>query len=264
MLMLSFFFCPLAVQVSSADNNVTNMLSETLINGRCCHMCRPGTYLTELCTDTQQTVCSPCPDGFFSQQYNIFNKCTQCQPCQGVHQEQIEMCSSTANAKCACSPGFLCTDEVCSECQKNNCGVGEKAMKTGLMQYECKPACPDHQYWDVKMNICRARTQCRMEGLVEQFPGNRTHNSVCRRHDNDALYVTLSMGCALLSLIVLVILSIACINVARKCKTERATDSMPVELASQREYHLSEEESRLQLQTDSNKGQLQEIVTTLS
>nr|XP_057901904.1 tumor necrosis factor receptor superfamily member 18 [Doryrhamphus excisus] len=223
-------------------------------------MCRPGTYLKELCTNTTQTVCEPCPHGSFSEKYNIFDKCAQCQSCQGDHREQKESCSPTTNTKCSCSPGFLCIDEVCSECQENNCTAGQKAVKTDLMHYECKEACPDHEYWDVKTNICRTRTQCRKEGFVEQFPGNGTHNSVCGRHDNDALYVNLSIGCALLSVIVLVILSIVCIIMARMCKAGRAADAA----ASQREYHLSVEESGLQLRADCSKSQLQEIVTILS
>ncbi|XP_061922921.1 tumor necrosis factor receptor superfamily member 5-like [Entelurus aequoreus] len=235
------------------------------IDGRCCNLCPPGTHLKEFCTDTNQTVCSPCPSGFFSQQPNSFDRCTKCVLCQGDHQEQEETCSPIANAKCSCSPGFLCSNKVCSECQENKCAVGEKAVKkwsaTDSMLYECKQACPDQEYFDVETNICIARTQCSKKGLVEQFPGNNTHDSVCLDHGTYALCVTVGIACALLSLILLAILSIVC---KKKYKAAEAAVDSPVKLPSLCEYHLSQEESGMHLQTDSDKSPLQKIVIEMN
>ncbi|XP_077430240.1 tumor necrosis factor receptor superfamily member 18 isoform X2 [Vanacampus margaritifer] len=187
------------------------------VNGNCCKMCPPGHYLEDFCTKTTKTVCRPCPDKSFSSQYSAFNKCRPCQSCQGAHRDYEKKCSPTTNAKCSCRPGFLCFDDACSKCLENTCDVGEKAVSTGQMWFKCQP-CHDHEYLDVKMNNCTPRTQCNMLGLVVNFPGNKTHDAVCGVHDRDALFVSLGVGCAVLALVLLVILSHTCINVAKKCK----------------------------------------------
>ncbi|XP_019716706.1 tumor necrosis factor receptor superfamily member 18 isoform X2 [Hippocampus comes] len=194
----------------------------TFMNGRCCKLCPPGQYLEGFCTKTTETVCRPCPDNFFSQQYNAFNKCMPCQSCQGAHKEYEEKCSSTTNAKCLCHPGFLCSDDACSQCVENMCDVGEKAVKTGPKQHKCQP-CRDDEYLDVKMNICRPRLQCSKEGLVVQFPGNKTHNAVCRRHERH-VYMILGIGCGVLVLL-LVTLSL----VTKKCRAGDSLSRRPVE-----------------------------------
>ncbi|XP_061641760.1 tumor necrosis factor receptor superfamily member 18 [Phyllopteryx taeniolatus] len=250
----------------------------TPMNGRCCKQCPPGQYLEEFCAEKKETVCRPCPDNSFSPQHNAFNKCMQCNSCRGAHREHEELCSPTTNAKCSCHPGFLCSDDACSQCVENICDAGEKAVKTGsaagLRPYKCQPACPDHEYLDMKMNICRPKLQCKKEGLVEQFPGNRTHDAVCHKRselrpdsspdtDRDALCVTWRIGCVLLALILLVVLSLNSIKVAKNCRADKTTAATPVTVD---DSQLSKEESGLQrliTQTDSNKSQLQEIVTTL-
>ncbi|XP_061146258.1 tumor necrosis factor receptor superfamily member 5 [Syngnathus typhle] len=94
------------------------------INGRCCKQCPPGQYLEDFCTETRETLCRPCSNNSFSEKYNVFNKCTPCQLCQ----ENEEKCSPAA--KCLCRPGFLCSDDMCSECVKPSRHVGEEMEKT--------------------------------------------------------------------------------------------------------------------------------------
>ncbi|XP_077386137.1 tumor necrosis factor receptor superfamily member 18 [Festucalex cinctus] len=222
----------------------------TAVNGSCCKMCPPGQYLEDFCTKTTETVCRPCPDKFFSEQYNAFNKCTPCQSCQGAHRDYEKKCSPTANAKCSCRPGFLCSDDACSKCLENTCDVGEMAVRTGPKQFKCQP-CRDHEYLDVKMNNCTPRTQCSSQGLVVTFPGNKTHDALCGVRETNPLFVYLGVGCAVLALVLLVILSHVGRNVAKNCRADP---------------HLSimeETGQQLMIQTDS-KTKPQEIVTTLS
>ncbi|XP_051931781.1 tumor necrosis factor receptor superfamily member 18 isoform X2 [Hippocampus zosterae] len=220
--------------VKYAAGTICSDSRTTLINGRCCKLCPPGQYLEGFCTETTETVCRQCPDNFFSQQYNAFNKCMPCQSCQGAHREYEEKCSSTTNAKCLCHPGFLCSDDACSQCVENMCDDGEKAVKTGPKPYKCQP-CRDDEYLDVKMNICRPRRNCSKEGLVVQFPGNKTHNAVCRRQAEVRLdssperdvYMILGIGCGVLVLILLVTLSH--ISVTKKCRAGDSLYRRPVE-----------------------------------
>ncbi|XP_051272030.1 tumor necrosis factor receptor superfamily member 18 isoform X2 [Dicentrarchus labrax] len=164
---------------------------QTKTNGRCCDLCPPGEYVEAFCTEQRKTVCSPCGEGYYSSQYNFFDRCEKCRSCQ---QEYAGKCTPTADAKCSCRSGFLCSNNVCSKCEENKCVTGEKVKRTDISQgkwlivysYQCEPACPNDAYFDVKENVCKPRTQCSLFGLAEQFPGNKTHNSVCDREPEEA------------------------------------------------------------------------------
>ncbi|KAA8593353.1 hypothetical protein FQN60_009469 [Etheostoma spectabile] len=97
------------------------------IDGQCCDLCSPGTYLKDYCTKHQQTVCSPCEEGYFSDRRNMFDRCEECRSCQ---QEYTVKCTLTTNANCSCRSGFLCSNNVCSECEENKCITGEKLKRT--------------------------------------------------------------------------------------------------------------------------------------
>ncbi|KAM9859361.1 tumor necrosis factor receptor superfamily member 18 [Aulostomus maculatus] len=100
--------------------------------------------------------------------------------------------------------------------------MGEKAVRTGSSEYnyQCKPACPDHEYYNVKQNVCRPRTLCSTIGLVEQFPGNKTHDSICTSHaiqnEEGFLHVTQGISIILYSVTLLVFLTSVCIYFMRK------------------------------------------------
>ncbi|XP_034440462.1 tumor necrosis factor receptor superfamily member 18 isoform X1 [Hippoglossus hippoglossus] len=157
---------------------------QALIDELCCDRCGPGEYLKEYCNEHDKTVCSPCAEGFYSDHFNIFDRCEECQSCQ---HEYAEKCTSTTNAKCSCRSGFLCSNSKCSTCEENKCVAGERVNRTDIPQvgqlikysYRCEAACTAHAYFDVKEETCKQRTQCSAFGLAELFPGNKTHNSVC-------------------------------------------------------------------------------------
>nr|XP_033939815.1 tumor necrosis factor receptor superfamily member 5-like isoform X2 [Pseudochaenichthys georgianus] len=71
------------------------------VDGRGCNKCPPGTYMKDYCTEKQQTVCRPCKEGFYSDQYNMFDRCEKCRSCL-------------------------------YECQENKCVKGEKPKKTEI------------------------------------------------------------------------------------------------------------------------------------
>ncbi|XP_034543922.1 tumor necrosis factor receptor superfamily member 18 [Notolabrus celidotus] len=229
------------------------------LDGRCCDLCPPGKHVKNFCSEHQQTVCTSCTEGFYSDQYHIFNTCEECQSCQ----EYAENCTQTTNAKCSCRHGFLCSNSVCSKCEENKCVTGEVVKRTdkntsnGVTEYsyQCEPSCPDTEYFDVKVNTCKPRLRCSLFGLAERFPGNKTHNSVCEgagspeRHEygGDHTYMILSICFILLSLTLLVLLFYVCMKKLRKHKqSDKPTDFVTVS-TNISEFHLSKEESGLQL-----------------
>ncbi|KAK2862002.1 hypothetical protein Q5P01_001535 [Channa striata] len=223
---------------------------QTSINGRCCDKCPPGQYLKEFCTENKQTVCSPCEEGFFSDKFHTFDRCEECQSCQ---HEYAENCTRTTNAKCLCHSGFLCSNNVCSTCEENNCVTWERAKKTVIVSsgitkysYHCEPACPDNKYLEVKEDTCKPFTQCSALGLSELSKGNKTHDSVCyipAQSGGALVHVMFGIGFILLSASLLLFLSYACIKNHRKYK---ARNNPPAANANLSDFPLSMEESKLQ------------------
>lgn len=41
-----------------------------------------GEYAKDFCSEHNQTLCSPCEAGHYSDHYNIFDRCEECQSCQ--------------------------------------------------------------------------------------------------------------------------------------------------------------------------------------
>ncbi|CAK6952519.1 tumor necrosis factor receptor superfamily member 18 [Scomber scombrus] len=185
-------------------------------------------------------------EGFFSHTYNIFDRCEECRSCK---QDYAEKCTATTNANCSCRSGFLCSNNMCSKCEENKCVTGEKPLRTGLIEYsyQCKPACPEKEYYDAKMDICKPWSQCNVLGLGEKFPGNKTHNSICFRNDGGFLQVTLGIGFVLLSLTLLMLVSYTCMKVLRKHKAKDNPIDIVTVSTNTCDFHLSKEESGLQL-----------------
>ncbi|XP_040059366.2 tumor necrosis factor receptor superfamily member 6-like [Gasterosteus aculeatus] len=114
---------------------------QRLVDGRCCELCPPGTYMEGFCS---QKVCLPCKKGLFSHKYNLFDTCEECRSCQ---QDVSVKCTPTTNTNCSCRSGFLCSNNICSKCEENKCVIGEKLNRTdktlddGLIKYlyTCEP-----------------------------------------------------------------------------------------------------------------------------
>ncbi|XP_034724743.1 tumor necrosis factor receptor superfamily member 5-like [Etheostoma cragini] len=195
------------------------------VDGQCCDLCSPGTYLKDYCTKHQQTVCSPCEEGYFSDRRNMFDRCEECRSCQ---QEYTLKCTPTTNANCSCRSGFLCSNNVCSECEEHTCITGEKLKRTaralgdGLIKYsyQCERLCPHYTYFDEKEEICKMHT----DGI-------------------DSMKLIFGIGFVLSSLILLVFLSCVCTKMLRKHTTYNTPTEILAVSTNASDFHLSKEES---------------------
>lgn len=168
--------------------------------------------MVEICKSvSEKTKCNQCNDGYYAEKPNTFDRCNPCRSCQQVYAEK---CTSTANAKCSCRKGFLCSNEDCSTCAENKCPAGEQMtwtdtleMKMSNRTYQCKLLCQPHEYFDEEDDVCKTRTQCSALGLNEEFPGNKTHNSRCTPPGTNVIYWLLGIGFVLLSLTLLVFMT---------------------------------------------------------
>ncbi|XP_054473686.1 tumor necrosis factor receptor superfamily member 5-like [Anoplopoma fimbria] len=200
------------------------------VNGRCCDLCHPGTYMKGFCSE-KPSVCIPCEEGHFSDKYNMFDRCHECRSCQ---QDYAKKCTTTTDAICSCRSGFLCSNNACSKCEENKCVTGEKPNRTDsrgvnrLIKYsytcEPQPSCPDNSYFDVKADVCK------------------TH-----REGIDSIHLILGIGFVLLSLTLLMFLSLACIKNFRKHKAYNTPMEVLAVPTKASDFHLSKEECGFEL-----------------
>ncbi|XP_075997346.1 tumor necrosis factor receptor superfamily member 18 isoform X2 [Genypterus blacodes] len=140
--------------------------------------------MKEFCSEQQQTVCVPCQEQQYIDNYHIFDRCIECRMCQSAYDEN---CTATTDARCSCHPGFRCSNHLCSECEKERkWEAGDKPKRTGLnvYSYTCEPVCPNDTYLDTLEDICKSLPH--LIGLRELFPGNKTNNSICHISAYDA------------------------------------------------------------------------------
>ncbi|XP_075872882.1 tumor necrosis factor receptor superfamily member 18 isoform X1 [Nelusetta ayraudi] len=226
-------------------------------NHGCCDKCLPGQYLGKMCTESEKTKCEWCMDGHFAELHNMFDRCTKCRSCQQVYAEN---CTSTTNAKCSCRKGFLCSNKDCSECEESKCPAWEQMEWTepldeerSTRNYKCEPMCATHEYFDEKQYVCKPRTQCSALGLNDEFPGNKTHNSICTSPGISLVHGILGVGFVLLSFTLLVFMTHSFIKYLMKntasnlSKTHTFHDNNPTVFTKASDAQLSQEECGMKL-----------------
>ncbi|XP_020789796.2 tumor necrosis factor receptor superfamily member 18 isoform X2 [Boleophthalmus pectinirostris] len=220
--MKAFFFQLLSV-LTLTGLILTCSEQQKEINGHCCNRCPAGEYLVSVCSKTNQTICNKCPSGTYSDSPTLFDRCEKCSSCE---HEYGQKCTPTTNAICSCGIGFLCSDKLCSSCEKVKCSRWEKPKTTDVstndkFKYECEPICLDHQYYDEKKNICMPITQCSAHGLDEVFAGNKTHDAICQSQDMQKIFMVVIAGFVLVLITIIAVLSYhlaKCIKKIKHCK----------------------------------------------
>ncbi|KAF7258588.1 hypothetical protein EG68_04805 [Paragonimus skrjabini miyazakii] len=97
---------------------------------RCCRKCEAGTGMLRLCSDLEDTQCTPCEPPFeFSPIPSATLKCQQCRKCQDLHPlaKTRTACTSTKDTECDCMKNYYISveNQTCKPCTvcKPNEGV---------------------------------------------------------------------------------------------------------------------------------------------
>ena len=64
-----------------------------------CTVCPPGTFVDRQCTKKRDAVCLPCPQGTYSNEYNLFPFCKICKHCRRF-EDITQICNATQNNIC--------------------------------------------------------------------------------------------------------------------------------------------------------------------
>ncbi|KAF5399917.1 Tumor necrosis factor receptor superfamily member 16 [Paragonimus heterotremus] len=88
---------------------------------RCCRKCEAGTGMLRLCSDLEDTQCTPCEPPFeFSPIPSATLKCQQCRKCQDLHPfaKTRIACTPTKDTECDCMKNYYMSveNQTCKPC----------------------------------------------------------------------------------------------------------------------------------------------------
>ncbi|XP_047439570.1 tumor necrosis factor receptor superfamily member 1B isoform X2 [Mugil cephalus] len=172
----------------------------------CCKKCPPGHRLKERCSQNTDTVCEPCGQGQYMEQWNYSPNCFSCIKCKPTKGLQFaQHCTTTTRSKCMCQPGMYCImgfqDPYCSECKPYRpcpTGHGVSVPGTANSNVICEQ-CPNGMFSDTVSytDTCRPHTDC--HGMAVLRKGNATSDNVCearsptKRLPTETVFTTASM-----------------------------------------------------------------------
>lgn len=154
------------IQSLTARLNAT----EDAIDEHCGRHCYPGEYVSSPCTESSDTVCSPCTNGTFSPG-GLVDSCANCSVC-GNHQLQLR----------ACTPS---SDTVCEECQECPLGTHSATQCSRNSTSHCRPFtnCDDDEYilspgTSTSDRVCETCSSCGSgQAILHECSSHR--NTVC-------------------------------------------------------------------------------------
>ncbi|XP_037836463.1 tumor necrosis factor receptor superfamily member 5 isoform X2 [Kryptolebias marmoratus] len=152
-------------------------------NGRCCDRCPSGQYVKPKCSDTNETNCVDCPQGFFTDTENHLLKCLECRKCDHKNGKPATTCTTKTNTVCECKAGFFCSSDICDHCQHQTpcpLGKGVQVQASRTSDLKCSP-CEKGTYSNVTdfSSPCVRHTRCEDIGRELKTPGNSTTDAVC-------------------------------------------------------------------------------------
>ncbi|KAB5533182.1 hypothetical protein PHYPO_G00128880 [Pangasianodon hypophthalmus] len=189
----------LCIQRKHAKPTCTQM--QYLWKGKiCCSKCKPGTYMSAMCTEKDDTRCRPCGKDEYQSEYNIDLACHPQKFCdEGKGFYRPSPSSTTELESCRCKEGFQCTTTYCEFCDKiKPCPPGQ-----GLAGEPGKQSCKDCDYGffsdSNSVEACKKWTDCKAIGKTEEKPGSTEADVVCGPpFDRSTSWAVVAIPCAII------------------------------------------------------------------
>ncbi|XP_075897142.1 tumor necrosis factor receptor superfamily member 5 [Nelusetta ayraudi] len=238
-------------------------------DGRCCDVCDEGTYVKADCDGNKGTQCEPCQQGFYTATKNHMSSCHLCRACsRSENQREEKECTSQENAVCACVSGYVCMNETCDHCRRDNsCRVGEGVVRRATRTNDtvCAP-CEDGTYSNVtdSESACLRHTSCEEIGRVLKTPGTPTSDGICGEFKNTCPWMLPASLWSGLVLTVLVLFVLFCWMNRRRSYRTAATATPTVAVVDIRPVAEEPMQLDLPLQATELKSFCQEDCTTVS
>ncbi|XP_063797824.1 tumor necrosis factor receptor superfamily member 4 [Pseudophryne corroboree] len=171
---------PLLVHTHYAPSCGENQYPETS-RGRevCCNFCAPGQEISVICVPgNSASKCKDCNAQYYNPK-NTRNRCKRCTICdKGEGSIEIQPCTKTSNAECACPEGSTPRNEHKTACR---CDIGKE-----IRNNKCQPC--NSGYFSMKENsVCRPWTNCSAKGETVLEAGSATQDVKCTKPTNVTL-----------------------------------------------------------------------------
>ncbi|XP_034031128.1 tumor necrosis factor receptor superfamily member 11B-like [Thalassophryne amazonica] len=152
-----------------------------------CDQCPPGTAVKQHCTVVTSTVCQPCPERHFAENWHWGDSCQYCTLVCKERQLVKRQCNSTHDQLCECAPGFHLEVEFCITHTTCRPGYGVLALGTPMSDAVCEPCPPGHFSSDSSStDPCQPHKNCTDLGLRTLRWGTSTSDSLCSNVDKTA------------------------------------------------------------------------------
>ncbi|XP_059196117.1 tumor necrosis factor receptor superfamily member 1A [Centropristis striata] len=179
-LLLMCMFIPTLTLVQSTEGPACPFWEYRNDNGDCCNKCNAGFKLVEKCPkEGHKSICTPCPDGQFTDQMNYANNCLRCRRCKAAkHEVEVSPCETNKNRVCRCETNYF-KDEIdsetydcrrCSTCKQDEIEI-ERCTPEKNTVCECK-----ENYYRVKgkCELCKnCTTECRHHCLTPSVTASK-------------------------------------------------------------------------------------------
>lgn len=104
-----------------------------------CDQCPPGTAVERHCHTEEPTVCAPCPEKRFAEQWHWGDSCQHCTSVCKERQIVRRECNSTHDRLCECIPGYHLVVEFCV--RHTACSPGFGVIVQGKYTYFLSTMC---------------------------------------------------------------------------------------------------------------------------
>ncbi|XP_048882593.1 tumor necrosis factor receptor superfamily member 11B-like isoform X1 [Brienomyrus brachyistius] len=145
-----------------------------------CDQCPPGTAVKRHCSAGVPTVCAPCPENHFSEQWHWGETCQYCTSVCKERQLVVRECNSTHDRLCECAQGYHLEVEFCVKHATCAPGWGVSAPGTPDSDTVCE-RCSQGYFSSVASATepCLPHRNCSRMGLRVAHPGTATQDETC-------------------------------------------------------------------------------------
>ncbi|XP_030639102.1 tumor necrosis factor receptor superfamily member 11B-like [Chanos chanos] len=152
-----------------------------------CDQCPPGTAVHRHCGADGPTVCTPCPEKHFSEQWHWDDSCQYCTTVCKERQLVRRECNSTHDRLCECMPGYHLLVEFCVKHTACPPGSGVVTPGTPISDTVCEK-CPLGHYSSMSSTTeaCVPHRNCTQLGLKTLHAGSATEDTVCESDAKDS------------------------------------------------------------------------------
>uniref|UniRef100_A0A673FMH3 TNF receptor superfamily member 11b n=1 Tax=Sinocyclocheilus rhinocerous TaxID=307959 RepID=A0A673FMH3_9TELE len=151
-----------------------------------CDQCPPGTAVERHCSTEEPTVCAPCPEKRFAEQWHWGDSCQHCTSVCKERQIVRRECNSTHDRLCECIPGYHLVVEFCVRHTACSPGFGVIVQGTPERNNLCEK-CSQGYFSSTSSTTepCIPHRNCTQLGLKTVRPGTATQDTLCESENKE-------------------------------------------------------------------------------